>query len=169
MKRRSLLTAASGALMTLIGAALAVPAAMFVGFPTRRRTVSGAEDPIDVAALGALPEGQPVRMAIRARRLRDAWNAFTDVTLGAVWLTRRGDEVQALSTVCPHAGCAVDWQPVEHEFRCPCHASVFAPDGAVRSGPSPRPMDPLDCRVQDGRVQVTWTRFRQGVRDREPV
>jgi Rieske Fe-S protein len=156
-----------GAIVTALGAAIAVPAAAFFSFPTRRRTVGGANDPIDVGALASLPEGKPVRLKVKIKRLRDAWNAFADVTLGGAWVIRTGGEVRALSTVCPHAGCAVDWAPDAQQFKCPCHASVFAPDGTRVSGPAPRGMDELPCKVDNGRVQVTWKRFRQGVPGKE--
>jgi Rieske Fe-S protein len=167
--RRRFLEVVGGAIAAALGAAIALPATALLTFPTRRRTVHGGDDPIEVARLGQLPEGRPQRVTVRAARLRDAWNAFTDVTLGAAWLVRRGEKVQAFSTVCPHAGCAVDWEPEAGQFRCPCHASVFSPEGACVSGPAPRGLDPLACTVEDGRVLVVWRRFRQGVPDREPT
>jgi Rieske Fe-S protein len=166
-RRRGVLKLLGGALVTLLGAAIAVPAAAFFSFPTRKRTVGGADEPIDVGALGAIPEGRPVRVRIQVGRLRDAWNAFANVTLGAAWIIRDGDQVRAFSTVCPHAGCAVDWSPDAKQFKCPCHASVFAPDGSRVSGPAPRGLDPLECAVDGGRVRVTWRRYRQGVPGRE--
>jgi Rieske Fe-S protein len=167
MERRSILKLVSGAIAAGLGAVLGVPAAIVLGFPIRHRTIGGADAPVDVASLGELPEGVPARRAVRAPRLRDAWLAFTDVTLGAVWLIRSGSSVQAFSTVCPHAGCAVDWDAEQRCFACPCHSSVFDADGKRRSGPTPRGLDTLDCTVDGNRVRVNWRRFRQGVRDKE--
>ncbi|NIP85393.1 MAG: Rieske 2Fe-2S domain-containing protein, partial [Planctomycetales bacterium] len=48
------------------------------------------------------------------------------------------------SVICPHLGCACDFKPAAGEFQCPCHTSGFALDGAVKYGPSPRPLDRLD-------------------------
>jgi menaquinol-cytochrome c reductase iron-sulfur subunit len=169
MERRSLLKWVGGALAGALGVAIAIPAAVFVTFPTRRRTVSGGEEPVDVAAADALPEGVPVRVAVRVRRRRDAWAAFTDVVLGGAWLIRRGDAVRAYSTVCPHAGCAVDWDKERDCFACPCHASSFGSDGSVKSGPSPRGLDSLDATIDAGRVSLRWRRFRIGVSGKEPV
>jgi menaquinol-cytochrome c reductase iron-sulfur subunit len=167
MKRRGALRWVGGLCMAALGAALAIPALAFVTFPTRRRTVSGGEEPVDLGPVDKLPEGEPVRMTVTVPRRRDAWTAFTGVTLGAVWLIRTGDAVRALSTVCPHAGCAVDWQKEQARFGCPCHDSAFRSDGERVSGPSPRPMDPLEVEVNDGRVRVTYRRYRQGVPGRE--
>src|SRR5207244_653194 len=119
----------------------AVPAAAFLSSPTRRRTVFGGDEPVDVGAVAALRVGKPVRVTVVAPLRRNAWTAFTDVALGACWLVRQDDGgVRALSTVCPHAGCSVDWDEGRGAFACPCHDSVFAKSGVCVSGPSPRPM-----------------------------
>jgi Rieske Fe-S protein len=169
MSRRGLLKWISGTIAGALGVVLGIPAAIVLGHPVRRRTVFGADEPIDVASLSELPEGVPTRKTVRASKLRDAWAAFSNVTLGAVWLIRRGDKVEAFSSVCPHAGCAVDWDAQKSCFACPCHASVFGADGARQSGPAPRGMDQLECAVDNDQVRVTWLRFRQGVPEKEPA
>jgi Rieske Fe-S protein len=164
-RRRPWLKWLGGAVATALGLALVVPATVLLTFPARKKREE--EGFLDVGPLERLPDGVPLRVPVIAKRRLDAWTAFTDVTLGAAWLVRRGGEVRAFSTVCPHAGCSVDWH--EKRFECPCHGSVFAADGAVLDGPSPRPLDPLDVEVKEGRVRVAYRRFRQGVRDQEPA
>ncbi len=159
----------AGAAATLVGVALGVPVAAMLGFPARRRTVWGSDAPLDVGALDALPDGTPVRAVVKAPVVHDAWTALSDVTLGSCWLVRDGQRVRALSTVCPHAGCAVDFDRERRDFVCPCHDSRFALDGTRKSGPSPRPMDALDVDVQDGRVRVAWRRFKTATAKKEPV
>ncbi len=165
--RRSFLGILGGALTAALGAALAVPAVIFYTSPSRRRRA--VDPPVDVTSLASLPEGVPVRVAVVAKRRLDAWTAFSSVALGAAWLTRNGDSVRALSTVCPHAGCSVDWDRAKSCFACPCHGSAFSADGACVAGPSPRGLDALDVSVKEGRVLVAYQRFRQGVRDRMPT
>ncbi len=167
--RRRVLGVIVGAIATVVGVAIAVPAAAFLTFPTRKRTVSGGDEPLDVARLDALPDGKPVRVTVKAPTRRDAWTAFVDVTLGACWLVRKGESVRALSTVCPHAGCAVDWDDGAAAFVCPCHDSRFSLDGERQAGPSPRAMDALDVAVKDGRVAVAWRRFKTATAKKEPV
>lgn len=41
----------------------------------------------------------------------------------------------ALSSVCPHLGCRVHWEPHNQRFFCPCHNGVFDPQGKPVSGP----------------------------------
>ena len=50
---------------------------------------------------------------------------------------------------CVHLGCTVPWIPGSQEFRCPCHGSVYAPDGQYKAGPAPRSMDWMTVRVND--------------------
>lgn len=169
MTRRRVLEWIVGAVSGAIAVALGAPAAAFLSFPARRRVISGGDEPLDVAAVDKLPEGEPVRVTVTAPRRRDAWTAFQDVTLGACWLVRHGDDVRALSTVCPHAGCAVDFDAARREFVCPCHDSTFALDGTRRAGPAPRALDRLDTVVAGGRVRVAWRRFRTATAKKEPV
>src|SRR5258708_2624601 len=54
-------------------------------------------------------------------------------------------------------------------FYCPCHDSSFDASGTKASGPSPRPLDVLDTRVEDGFVLVRFQRFRQGIPEKVSV
>ncbi len=37
---------------------------------------------------------------------------------------------------CPHLGCALKWNKVEHTWDCPCHGSRFRKDGKLIDNPS---------------------------------
>ena len=37
---------------------------------------------------------------------------------------------------CPHMGCALKYNALEHTWDCPCHGSRFAEDGTVLDGPA---------------------------------
>ena len=41
----------------------------------------------------------------------------------------------ALSSVCPHLGCQVHWEPQNDRFFCPCHNGVFNKQGEPLEGP----------------------------------
>jgi menaquinol-cytochrome c reductase iron-sulfur subunit len=167
--RRRLLQWVTGFLGAAVGGLLGVPAAWFLGHPLRRETVHGGEEPIAVAELARLPEGIPVRATVVAPARYDAWVRIDHVALGAVWLIRRGTTVTAYSSVCPHAGCFVDFADKKNCFECPCHGSVFGLDGAVQDGPSPRPLDTLTVEVEGGKVLVRYQRFRQATARKEAV
>ncbi len=37
---------------------------------------------------------------------------------------------------CPHLGCALKWNPLEHSWDCPCHGSRFSKDGILLDNPA---------------------------------
>ncbi|MCA9122520.1 MAG: Rieske (2Fe-2S) protein [Planctomycetaceae bacterium] len=45
------------------------------------------------------------------------------------------DDFVALSSVCPHLGCAVHWESQNDRFFCPCHNGAFDPQGNPTEGP----------------------------------
>jgi Rieske Fe-S protein len=146
--------------------ALVVPVARFLAAPARAGAAPGVW--IKTVPLDALTEGVPKRVPLVADR-RDAWTLEKQVELGAAWLMRRGAEVTAWSTVCPHLGCAVDRSAGGPGFNCPCHESAFDADGRRLTGPSPRDLDVLGTRVDAGVVYVQFQRFRQGTHDKQAV
>lgn len=38
--------------------------------------------------------------------------------------------------VCPHMGCALQWNRAEHSWDCPCHGSRFSEDGKLLDNPA---------------------------------
>jgi cytochrome b6-f complex iron-sulfur subunit/menaquinol-cytochrome c reductase iron-sulfur subunit len=161
-----------GALKTIAAAgvvgcgALAVPTVKFLVSPAKGGASTGRW--IKTLPLDALRDGEPKRVALVADR-RDAWTLEKQVELGAAWLLRQGDGVRAWSATCPHLGCAVDIDAAGRGFYCPCHDSAFDPQGRRLTGPSPRDLDSLEARVEDGFVLVDFRRFRQGVPEKAPV
>ncbi len=148
------------------GGALAVPAVRFLTAPARAGAGTGRW--IKTVALDTLREGEPRRVALIDDH-RDAWTLEKQVQLGAAWLVRQGDAVKAWSTTCPHLGCSVDRASTGPGFYCPCHDSSFDAEGRRLNGPSPRDLDALETKVEDGVVFVDFRRFRQGIAEKAPV
>lgn len=73
------------------------------------------------------------------------------------YLARSGQGLIALSTRCTHQACRVPFNPVNARFECPCHGSRFGLDGAVLTGPAPRPLDYFPAGFEDGRLVVDAT------------
>ncbi len=50
-------------------------------------------------------------------------------------------ELHAVSAVCTHMGCVVDWNGAEKTWDCPCHGSRFDCEGQVIQGPAKRDLE----------------------------
>jgi cytochrome b6-f complex iron-sulfur subunit len=59
------------------------------------------------------------------------------------------------SAVCTHLGCTVAHFASDQKFHCPCHGSVFGPDGTVLHGPAPRPLNWFEVTLaRDGQLNI---------------
>ncbi len=54
----------------------------------------------------------------------------------------------ALSRVCTHLGCLVDYNKAQNRIICPCHGAQFDLEGNVLSGPPPKPLQKLAVKVE---------------------
>ncbi len=157
LTRRSFLAAWVGVFSGLITVALGIPfVASIVGRPARSKKSGLAK----VASLDSLPIGHPVDLKyaemaeggyIHAEEPRDVWALRTSASA-----------VTVFSPICPHLGCRYHWDPGSGQFLCPCHGSVFTPEGRVVAGPSPRPLDVLPTEIRGGDLYVEWQVFELG-------
>lgn len=79
--------------------------------------------------------------------------AVSSASAGDILLTQPVEgEIHAFSSICTHAGCAVE--PAEGELDCPCHGSRFdLQTGAVLGGPARDPLPTVSVEVaEDGSV-----------------
>ena len=126
----------------------------------RPRLYAASDRWLDVANVSELSGPQPLTRKIVTEQIA-GW-AVTTEEHNVFVLPAKGNQV--LSAVCPHEGCEVAWDANANRFACPCHESFFAADGARISGPSPRGLDPLPMRVQDGKLQVQYVSKEQATR-----
>jgi cytochrome b6-f complex iron-sulfur subunit len=60
----------------------------------------------------------------------------------------------AISAVCTHLHCIVNWNEMLKKFECPCHGAKFNQNGEVLEGPPPRPLDLYKLQVVAGNVVI---------------
>lgn len=67
--------------------------------------------------------------------------AFPDASQGLLFRAQ-GGEAGAVSAVCTHQGCVVQWTDGNPQapFACPCHQSKFDLNGRVLGGPAKAPL-----------------------------
>lgn len=156
-----------GGVVTLVPAAAGLFAWMD---PLRRR--GGAAGFVKVATLDALPaDSVPRKFAVLADHV-DAWTRTPQVPVGAVYLRRiKEREIVAMHSMCPHAGCFVDYRDEARDFYCPCHNSTFAQDGSINDpkSPSPRALDTLEVELRGNDIWVRFQNFAAGHKEKRPV
>ena len=51
-------------------------------------------------------------------------------------------QLHAMSALCPHLKCVVQWNGHERTWDCPCHGSRFSATGALLEGPARQGLTP---------------------------
>ncbi len=110
----------------------------------------------------------PVEMAMNATAitevtLKDAQKLptgsvlmFKFGTAPAMLIHHRDNSWVALSAVCTHLGCTVQYEPDANRIHCACHGGVYDPrTGANVSGPPPKPLKLFKVAVNDAGVEVS--------------
>jgi Rieske Fe-S protein len=73
----------------------------------------------------------------------------------AILILTPDGQYHALSAVCTHLGCTVQYRPDLHEIWCPCHNGIYGINGQNISGPPPRPLTVFDVHLQGGDIVVS--------------
>jgi cytochrome b6-f complex iron-sulfur subunit len=72
----------------------------------------------------------------------------------AIIINRPGKGYIALSRVCTHLGCLVEYDRGSRRLVCPCHAGTFDLEGRVLSGPPPSPLPTIPLSVEGEEITI---------------
>ena len=78
----------------------------------------------------------------------------------ALLLMTAEGEYRALSAVCTHLSCTVQYRNDLHQVWCACHNGLYDLNGRNISGPPPRPLDLFQVHVRGDEIVVS--RKREG-------
>jgi menaquinol-cytochrome c reductase iron-sulfur subunit len=164
VSRRSFLGVLLGFGAVVVGAALSVPLLRFALHPLLTKTTEiGWSDIGKIEEFASLTA--PLKKLITVDQ-RDGWRKI--VSEKAIYVLPAKDGIlRVLSPICPHLGCSIPWVETKQQFICPCHTAIFTLDGTRVSGPAPRPMDDLECKVESGILKVRYQYFRQLISTKE--
>jgi quinol---cytochrome c reductase iron-sulfur subunit, bacillus type len=164
INRRSFLGVLLGFGAVVVGAALSVPLLRFALHPLLTKTTEiGWSDIGKIEEFASLTA--PLKKLITVNQ-RDGWRKI--VSEKAIYILPAKDGLlRVLSPICPHLGCSIPWVEAKQQFVCPCHTAIFTLDGIRVSGPSPRPMDDLESKVEEGILKVRYQYFRQLIPTKE--
>jgi menaquinol-cytochrome c reductase iron-sulfur subunit len=149
INRRDFIKLTTAAVGTFIGAAIGLPAIVYLVDPALKAVKSDAWVPL--GKLETFEEGKPT-LASFTRSKVNGWEKT--VTSYGVFVIKKSDtDFLVLSNKCTHLGCSVGWKEDWQEFVCPCHDAQFGLDGSVLGGPPPRPLDSYSgdrLKIEDG-------------------
>lgn len=95
----------------------------------------------------------------------DAWHESEVVVQAWVYKDEKG-KIIALSPICKHLGCNVNWNtdPTHPQhFYCPCHGGLYTKDGTnVPNTPPMAPLDRYEQKVKNGTLYLGKAKPRGG-------
>jgi len=73
--------------------------------------------------------------------------------ISAILFRSSEDKVYALSRICTHEGCSVDFDMNQNRLICPCHGANYeATDGSVISGPTTKALAKIKVAIKDDKI-----------------
>ena len=135
--RRSVLSTLLKTLTVLWGAGFVYTAASYLRLPQKLKPTS--------------------RQAVEAGPFSEFTPGYGKLVTGnmPLWVVMTGDgALVALSSLCTHRRCILEWERESERLVCPCHDGAFDLNGNVLQGPPPRPLVTHSVAVKAGTVYV---------------
>ena len=141
--RRAFLAAAAGAAGLCYVAALGYPVYRYLASPVDMADAAAVTQ-VTLKDAQKLPAGSVLMFKFGPRP------AMLIHHLDGRWI--------ALTAVCTHLGCTVQYEPEADRIHCACHGGVYnAYSGANVSGPPPKPLKLFKVAVNPTGVEVSRT------------
>jgi Rieske Fe-S protein len=103
--------------------------------------------------------GQDEVVAAKVGDLKpDGSKVFRFGSRPALLLLTADGEYHAVSAVCTHLGCTVQYRSDLHEVWCACHNGTYDLDGRNVSGPPPRPLEKFQVNIRSNEIIVSRQR-----------
>jgi len=142
LRTRRFFLAAAGAAGILYTAALAYPIYRYLASPEEMALSATAVTEVTLKDAQKLPLGSVLM--------------FKFGTSPAMLIHHADGRWIALSAVCTHLGCTVQYEPQADRIHCACHGGVYNPyTGANVSGPPPKPLKLFKVAVSEAGVEVS--------------
>ncbi len=159
MERRGFVQSISALIGSMLLAVAGLGTVLIQGVASILNGKSQEGDWIPVDHIDRILPGKPTERTI-SYLTKDGWEEKNDRQ--KVLILFEESEPVVYSSSCPHLDCPVSLIPDEERFVCKCHMSYFDVQGKVMEGPSPRGLDPLPTKIEDGVLYCRWVRFQSG-------
>jgi cytochrome b6-f complex iron-sulfur subunit len=140
--RRVFVKVAAGAVGCVYAGMVGYPVYRYLNSPAEKAAAAGAVSEVTLPKADELPPGSALIFKFGAKP--------------ALLIHQTDGTWSAMSAVCTHLACTVQYEPAEDRIFCACHGGVYDPKtGANVSGPPPRPLDQFRVTVAPGGVTVS--------------
>lgn len=140
--RRVFAKVAAGAVGCVYAGLIGYPVYRYLNSPAEKAAAQAAVNEVTLPKADELPPGSALIFKFGGKP--------------ALLIHLKDGSWSAMSAVCTHLACTVQYEAAEDRIFCACHNGVYDPKtGANRSGPPPRPLDPYKVAVAAGSVTVT--------------
>jgi menaquinol-cytochrome c reductase iron-sulfur subunit len=147
MSRRQFLSYTLGGAGAFMSAGILVPMLRFSVDPILQPKQKGAW--VKVAAESDITE-EPKSVTFTVHQV-DGWYE-SDPTMTA-WIAKKDGKIFALSPICKHLGCTINWSANNNQYICPCHNAHYTKEGKNLTV-APSPLDEYDVKVENGFVYL---------------
>jgi cytochrome b6-f complex iron-sulfur subunit len=142
MTRRRFVQIGLGAAGAGYAAALGYPLYAYLAAPAEEAAAEAAVKEVTLPEADQLPVGAALMFKFGGRP--------------AMLIHHRDGTWTALSAVCTHLGCTVQYEAERNRIYCACHGGVYdAATGANVSGPPPKPLRLFQARPTEGGMIVS--------------
>lgn len=107
-------------------------------WPTEKTAASSSAEKVRIPFL-EISDGDAQKIVLRGK---------------AAIVINSGGKIYALSAICTHLGCIVNWNEAQKQIICPCHGAVFDLNGNVLAGPAPKPLVSYDVKLIEDSVVI---------------
>ena len=129
-ERRSFLGKAVGGIGAVVAAGALYPVVKYIIPPAEKEVKE--KDEIVVGKVSEVPPGS---------------GKIFQFNKDKVIVVNNGGTLSAVSAVCTHLGCLVQWKADEDLIYCACHGARYESNGKIISGPQPLPLAPYTVRA----------------------
>lgn len=146
MSRRGFMSAIMTLVSTAIGAVVGLPGIAYLVSPGMQELKSDSW--LSIGPLDGYPVGVPTTFSYTTSKI-NGWEKT--IKSSTVYIVRNTEgNVKVFSNICTHLSCIASWRQGQGHYVCPCHDAHYAMDGAVISGPAPRPLDQYETKMDSG-------------------
>ena len=128
------------------------------------KAVSGSSAPTNEAVVEdtqtpSVPEqtqtqgGEVVIAQVSALVAGEGFNFKANDGTDAILFKTKDEKVYALSRICTHEGCSVNFDLAQNKLICPCHGATYETvEGNVISGPTQRNLKKINIKIDGDNI-----------------